>query len=271
MTRLSAALLASIACAALGCADEPERIVLATTTSTEDSGLLDVLVPAFEAQNPAYRVEVVAVGTGAALDLGRRADADLLMVHDPAGEQEFVAAGHGTSRCTFMMNDFVIVGPPDDPADLRGATSTEDALRRVVDSGVEWLSRGDDSGTHRRERALWDLAGTIPPGNAYVEVGQGMGSTLTMASERLSYTLSDRSTFLFMRDALDLDIVFEREPPLENPYSMIPVVGAANPLGARRLAEWLVSADGQDRIAGYGVERFGQPLFTALRPECSFP
>ncbi|HSM36438.1 MAG TPA: substrate-binding domain-containing protein [Longimicrobiales bacterium] len=244
--------------------------MLATTTSTEDSGLLGELVAAFEAANPPYTVEVVAVGTGAALDLGRRGDADLVMVHDPAGEEAFVAGGYGTTRCVLMMNDFVIVGPPDDPAEVRQATTVEDALRRIVDTGVEWVSRGDDSGTHRRERALWDLAHTRPPGTSYVEVGQGMGSTLTMTSERRSYTLSDRSTFEFMRDGLELEIVYEREPPLENPYAVIPVTDAANPAGAGRLAAWLVSEPAQALIERYGVERFGMPLFTALRPECAF-
>jgi tungstate transport system substrate-binding protein len=261
----------ALAAAGLACGASSERIVLATTTSTEDSGLLEALIPEFEAANQRYSVEVVAVGTGAALDLGRRRDADLVMVHHPEGEERFVVEGHGSARCVLMMNDFVIVGPPDDTADLRAAPSTEGALRRVVDSGVEWVSRGDDSGTHRRERALWDLADTRPPGNAYIEVGQGMGSTLTLTSERRSYTLSDRSTFLFMRDALDLDILFEREPPLDNPYSVIPVAGAANPSGARRLAEWLVSDRAQRLIEAYGVDRFGMPLFQALRPDCDFP
>ena len=263
-------LLAALAAAAAACGGGPDRIVLATTTSTEDSGLLSVLVPAFEEAHPPYTVEVVAVGTGAALDLGRRRDADLVMVHHPEGEASFVAEGHGTTRCVLMMNDFVIAGPPDDPAELRSATSTEDALRRIVDSGVEWVSRGDDSGTHRRERALWDLAGTRPPGTAYVEVGQGMGSTLILTSERRAYTLSDRSTYLFMRDALDLEIVYERQPPLENPYSVMPVIGAANRLGALRLAEWLVSDEAQDLVEAYGVDRFGMPLFQALRPGCEF-
>lgn len=267
--RLAAGAL--LAAAILGCSGSVDRVVLATTTSTEDSGLLGVLVPQFEAANPPYTVEVVAVGTGAALDLARRGDADLVLVHHPEGEEEFVREGYGTTRCVLMMNDFVIVGPPDDPAELRAATSTEDALRRIVDSGVEWVSRGDDSGTHRRERALWELAGTIPPGGSYVEVGQGMGSTLTLTSERRSHTLSDRSTYSFMRDALDLEILHEREPPLENPYSVIPVVGAANPRGARRMAEWMISDAAQDLIESYGTERFGMPLFTALRPECTFP
>lgn len=256
---------------ALGCAAPAERVVLATTTSTEDSGLLAVLVPEFEAANPPYTVDVVGLGTGAALELGRRGDADVVLVHHPEGERRFVAEGHGVARCVLMMNDFVIVGPEDDPANLRAAVSTEDALRRIVDSGVEWVSRGDDSGTHRRERALWDLAGTRPPGSAYVEVGQGMGETLALTSERRSYTLSDRSTYSFMRGGLDLAIVHEREPPLENPYSVIPVVGAANPEGARRLAAWLVSGAAQDLIEAYGADRFGMPLFQALRPECAFP
>ncbi len=258
------------AAASAACGGGSDRIVLATTTSTEDSGLLGVLAPAFEEAHPPYTVEVVAVGTGAALELGRRGDADLVMVHHPEGEARFVAEGHGTTRCVLMRNDFVIAGPPDDPAELRSATSTEDALRRIVDSGVEWVSRGDDSGTHRRERALWDLAGTRPPGTAYVEVGQGMGSTLMLTSERRSYTLSDRSTFLFMRDALDLEILYEREPPLENSYAVVPVVDASNPAGARRLAEWLVTDEAQDLIEAYGTDRFGMPLFQALRPDCDF-
>jgi tungstate transport system substrate-binding protein len=267
--RLALVALCGLTCLP-GCGGNPDRIVLATTTSTEDSGLLGVLVPAFEAAHPPYTVEVVAVGTGAALDLGRRGDADLLLVHDPTGEEAFVAGGYGTTRCVLMMNDFVLVGPPDDPAGLRQAGSVEDALRRIVDAGVEWVSRGDDSGTHRRERTLWDLADTRPPGRSYIEVGQGMGSTLTMTSERRSYTLSDRSTFLFMREGLELEILYEREPPLDNPYAVIPVSDGANPEGARRLAAWLVSEPGQALIERYGVDRFGMPLFAALRPDCDF-
>ena len=252
------------------CGGAPDRVVLATTTSTEDSGLLGVLVPAFEAANPPLTVEVVAVGTGAALELGKRGDADVVLVHHPEGEEAFVSEGHGSARCVVMRNDFVIVGPPDDPADLRDATSTEDALRRVVDAGVEWVSRGDDSGTHRRERTLWDMAETQPPGNAYLDVGQGMGPTLTLTSERRSYTLSDRSTFVFMAGGLELDILFEREPPLDNPYGVIPVVNAANSEGGRRFAEWLASEEAQALVEAYGVERFGMPLFEALRPDCGF-
>ncbi|MEN8374304.1 MAG: substrate-binding domain-containing protein [Gemmatimonadota bacterium] len=269
--RATFALLAGAAClVAAGCAEAPARVVLATTTSTEDSGLLGALLPLFHEAHPGYAVNVVAVGTGAALDLGRRGDADVLLVHHPEGEREFIAAGHGTGRCELMLNDFVIAGPPADPAAVRDASDTREALRRIVDSGVEWVSRGDDSGTHRRERVLWELFDTRPRGDVYVEVGQGMGSTLTLTDERGAYTLSDRSTYLFMRDALELEILFEREPPLENRYSVIPVVAAADPEGGRALARWLASAQAQDAIADYGVDRFGTGLFVPLRPRCEF-
>lgn len=236
-------------------------LILASTTSTEDSGLFDVLIPAFEAAHPDHDVRVVAVGTGEALELGRRKDADVVLVHAPAAESAFVAGGYGTDRRAVMYNDFVVVGPPADPAGIGGRTDAADALRRISGEGSTFVSRGDDSGTHRKERALWAAAGLDPGGEWYLEVGQGMGETLRIASERLAYVLTDRSTYLFLRDGLDLGVLVEGDARLENPYGVIPVTGARNPEGARAFANWITGPEGQALIGAYGAERFGRPLF----------
>jgi tungstate transport system substrate-binding protein len=243
-----------------------ETLTLASTTSTEDSGLFDVLVPAFEAARPGTRLRVVAVGSGQALELGRRGDADVLLVHAPGAELEFMAGGHGLSRRPFMYNDFVIVGPADDPAAIRGMPDAAAALGTIVERGAAFLSRGDDSGTHARELELWKDAGwpSPPPPPGRLEAGQGMGETLSLASERRMYTLSDRGTYLAMGPALRLDILVEGGRGLVNPYSVITVRNARNRAAAEAFAEWIVSPDAAGIIRGVRVA--GEPLFRVGTP-----
>jgi tungstate transport system substrate-binding protein len=240
---------------------EQSPVFLASTTSTEDSGLFNVLIPAFEAANPAYSVKVIAVGTGEALEQGRNKDADVLLVHAKADEEQFVAEGYGTQRRDVMYNDFVLLGPADDPAGLKGLTDTDAVMKAIADSGAVWVSRGDDSGTHKKELKLWDTAGIEPAGAWYLETGQGMGETLKVATEKTAYTLADRATYLSMQDTLDLEILFEKADELLNQYGVIPVTDATNAEGAQAFADWVTGDEGQAVIADFGVEEFGQPLF----------
>lgn len=258
-------------------APEPTRVVLASTTSTQDSGLLDVLVPAFETAHPEYRVDVVAVGTGEALELGRNGDADVLLVHARADEERFVADGFGTERRDVCYNDFVIVGPAADPAGVRGASDARQAMLAIATdaergtgsrgdgrsaAGATFVSRGDDSGTHTKELALWKAAGVTPDGEWYLSTGQGMGETLKVASEKQAYTLADRATFLAMRPALDLEVLYEGDASLRNQYGVVLVADARNPAGGRAFADWVTSAAGQEVIGSFGIETYGQALFT---------
>ena len=246
---------------------EPTRFVLASTTSTQDSGLFDVLIPAFEAAYPEYTVEVIAVGTGEALALGEAKDADVLLVHAKAKEEEFVAGGFGTERTDVMYNDFVIVGPAADPAGLTGMTVAADALAKVMDSAATFVSRGDESGTHTKELAIWRTAGIeTPAGDWYMSAGQGMGDVLKIASERLGYTLADRATYLALADTLELEILLEGDKALFNQYGVIPVTDATNMDGARAFADWIVSAEGQGVIETFGVEEYGEALFIPNAP-----
>lgn len=241
-----------------------QEILLATTTSTYDSGLLDELVPAFESQS-GYVVKVIAVGTGKALAMGREGNADVLLVHAPSAEEAFMAQGYGMRRERVMSNDFVLLCPPGDPAAVRGVESAAEGLRRIAVAQALFVSRGDDSGTHKKERALWEQAGLAPQGDWYLESGQGMGATLRIASEKEGYTLSDRGTYLALRDELALEICLEGDPALLNVYHVI-VVNAerwpdVNVEGANALADFLLSSRAQRMIAAFGVERYGQPLF----------
>lgn len=247
-------LLASTAAAA------PLR--LATTTSTENSGLLGHLLPAFE-ERFGVRVEVVAVGSGQALKLAENGDADVVLSHAPALEEAFVASGFGVNRRDVMYNDFVLVGPPADPAGLRGQREIAAALRAIAAAGAPFLSRGDESGTHHKERALWQAAGVAPAGAWYRSAGVGMGQLLQMADEQGAYTLTDRGTFLSRRQVGELVIVVEGDPPLRNPYAVLATNPARHPevqyLAAMQLIAWLTSPDGQRRIASFKVG--GQQLF----------
>jgi len=261
-------LLASLF-AATACGGEIERtpVVIGSTTSLYDSGLLDALVPLFEKDNPDLDVKVLAVGTGQALALGRRGDADLLLVHAPAAELEFLQAGHGRSRVTFMRNDFVIAGPADDPAGLRAIDEEEPspaAFAAIAREKAPFVSRGDDSGTHKRERALWEEVGVTPQGSWYQESGQGMGSTLMIASERRAYILTDLATLTFVGRAADLEVLVAGGSQLDNLYSVMLTTAGANRDGAERLWRWLLSERAQSAIASYGVDRFGTPLFSLI-------
>ena len=253
--------LAIMAIGVAACGGEPEPLLLASTTSTEDTGLFDRLLPAFEASHPEVAVQVTAVGTGQALELGRRKDADVLLVHAPPAESAFVAAGHGTVRCQVMYNDFVLAGPPADEAGIGGMSEAPAALARIAAAEAPFISRGDDSGTHRKELSLWEEAQRSPTDGWYMEVGQGMAEALRMADEARAYVLTDRATFLSQRDEVALRVLVEGDPRLFNQYSVIPVAGAANPNAARAFAVWLTTPRAQSLIGEFGTERFGRPLF----------
>jgi len=238
------------------------RIRMATTTSTDNSGLLDYLLPHFEKQS-GYLVDVIAVGTGKALKLAERGDVDIILVHAPAAEMVFVDAGWGVNRRTVMVNDFLFVGPPVDPAGLKNATSLADALERLKQNRGTFVSRGDDSGTHKKELELWPLADGRPQAPYYLETGQGMEATLLIAHEKMAYTLTDRGTFLAVGKQMDLVPVFESDAMLENPYSIIVVNparhGHVRYLEAMYLLAWITSQEGQDLIGAFRKE--GEILF----------
>jgi tungstate transport system substrate-binding protein len=250
-----------------GCDRSPEptgTLTLATTTSTQDSGLLDVLVPLFRRQT-GIEVKVVAVGSGQALQLGRRGDADVILAHSPAAEERFIAEGHGESRRAVMHNDFVLVGPPEDPAGLRGQTSIAEAFAKMARSQSAFISRSDDSGTHQKELEVWRAAGIEPGGDWYVQAGAGMAQVLRMADQKRAYALSDRATYLAQRGGLDLAPIVEGDPLLRNPYHVIVVSPERHPgvrvEAARRFAEFLRSASGREAISEFGRDRFGESLF----------
>ncbi|OGG52136.1 MAG: tungstate ABC transporter [Candidatus Handelsmanbacteria bacterium RIFCSPLOWO2_12_FULL_64_10] len=255
-------------------AGRPRTLRLATTTSTDDSGLLKAILPDFEKR---YRagVEVVAVGTGQALRLAASGDVDVVLVHARQKEDQFVADGHGINRRDVMYNDFILVGPRSDAGGASGAATAKDAFAKIAARRAPFVSRGDDSGTHAREREIWASAGIAPSVGAgwYLSIGQGMGETLLFANEKAAYTLTDRGTWLARRSGLpDLTVMVggasvseNRDSQLLNPYGVIPVNPAMRP-GVRfdlaaRFAEWITSAEVQRRIADFGKEEFGQPLF----------
>jgi tungstate transport system substrate-binding protein len=235
---------------------------MATTTSTENSGLLTVLNPVFEKQHK-VRIDVIAVGTGKALKLAENGDVDIVFVHAPAAEKVFVDAGYGVNRQAVMHNDFVILGPQNDPAQVRTAKTVNEVFRRISRQQVEFISRGDDSGTHKKEQILWQAAEIKPLGSWYVSIGQGMGQTLNIADEKQAYTLTDRGTYLAFQDKIDLTIVFENHPPLHNPYHIIAVNPKRYPFVhfdlAKQYINYLVSAQGQTIIAGF--KKKGKQLF----------
>lgn len=247
-------------------AAEPQisELILATTTSTRDSGLLDVLIPMFEKQS-GYTVKTVAVGTGEALKMGEEGNADVLLVHAPASEMELMDKGFGLSRNLIMHNDFIIVGSADDPAGIKGAAEAKEAFTKIAESQSIFVSRGDDSGTHKKELAIWKSADITPEGEWYIETGQGMGDTLRIASEKSGYTLTDRATYLAQLDTLNLEILVEGEKTLLNIYHVIVVNPEkwpeVNVEGAKAFAAFLVSDETQKVIGQFGVDKFGQPLF----------
>ncbi|MHC4959153.1 MAG: ABC transporter substrate-binding protein [Planctomycetota bacterium] len=248
------------------CADTPgapARVRLATTTSTENSGLLAYLLPPFE-EAAGIDVQVIAVGTGQALALGKRGDVDVVLVHARTREDEFVAEGHGVDRRDIMWNDFVILGPREDSAGVKGLRDVRQALERIRTAKAKFVSRGDDSGTHIRELALWKTAGGKPQDrDLYLAAGQGMGKCLIMADEVRGYILADRGTYLAFQGRLDLDVLVEGDPALRNPYGVILVNpdrhDHVNAAGARKLLDYLTSPEGQRRITAFRVK--GQVLF----------
>jgi tungstate transport system substrate-binding protein len=239
-------------------------VILATTTSTRDSGLLDVLLPDFKART-GYNVKPIAVGTGAALQHGERGDADVLLVHAPASEKKYMDGGHGVERMLVMHNDFVIVGPEDDAAGIGSIQSAAEALKAIADQQKLFISRGDNSGTHQLEKQLWTKAGMEPSGSWYQEAGQGMGETLRIASEKEGYTVTDRGTYLALKDGLALEILVEGDAALLNIYSVITVNpnknDKINAEGGKAFADYMVSSPAQAIIKDYGVDKYGQPLF----------
>jgi tungstate transport system substrate-binding protein len=235
-------------------------MILATTTSTQDSGLLDEILPLFD-QKSDCTVKTVAVGSGQAMEMGEKGDADVLLVHSPDDEEQFMADGHGSSREAVMHNDFVVVGPPDDPAGVADASDAADALSRIAEEKASFASRGDDSGTHAKELSLWEEARVEPQGSWYIETGQGMGETLTIADQKQAYTLADRSTFL-ATDGLESDIAFEGSDDLRNNYHVIVVDHEGTNTGcAQEFSSWILDEPVQRTIGTFGVEEFGEQLF----------
>jgi tungstate transport system substrate-binding protein len=241
-------------------------LILATTTSTQDSGLLDVLVPMFQEQT-GYTVQTVAVGSGAALKMAEEGNADVLLVHAPASEKPLMEAGWGKDRFLIMHNDFIVVGPASDPAGVKGINAV-DAYKKIAETKSPFVTRGDDSGTHKAELTLWKKAGldqtTFSP-DVYISTGQGMGATLTVASEKQAYTFTDRATYLASKDKLDLEVLVERDTALLNVYHVITVNPEkwpkANYEGAMAFAKFMTDPATQELIGKFGVDKYGQPLF----------
>lgn len=243
------------------CAEE--RLRMSSTTSTQNSGLFDVLIPPFEKANN-VKVDVIAVGTGKAIKLGENGDVDLIFVHAKPAEEKFVANGFGVKRHPVMHNDFVIIGPPEDPAKLKEAKTAADALKKISDAKAEFISRGDDSGTHKKEKSLWKTAGVEPKGKWYIEAGQGMGAVLTMAFNKKAYALTDRGTFIKYAEKIKpMEIAFQGDEALFNPYGIIAVNPEKHPDAKIKLAqkfiEYVTGPEGQKIIGDYKVK--GKQLF----------
>ncbi len=254
--------------AAAQAADSASRnVILSTTTSTQDSGLLDVLIPMFEKQT-GYFVKTVSVGTGQALVLAAKGDADVALVHAPSLEKKYVTDGKLLNRRLVMYNDFVMIGPKDDPAKIRSAKTSAVALKAIEQAKASFVSRGDNSGTHTLERSLWKAAGIEPKGSWYIEAGQGMGATLGIANERNAYTITDRGTLLALKKRVDLPVLIEGDRALLNIYSVMEVNPANGPrvntAGGKAFADFMVAPQTQNVINSFGVEKFGQPLFVPV-------
>lgn len=241
-----------------------KTILLATTTSVQDTGLLDLLLAAFQ-KKTGYLVKAIAVGSGQAMQLGRTGEADILWVHSPDDEKQFVEEGYGNNRTTFMHNDFVVLGPASDPAKINGEKKAVDAFAKIAASGVLFISRGDKSGTHKKELKLWDLAKVKPAAEKYVEAGQGMAAVVGMANEKEAYVLTDRSTYLSLRKTIGLQILCEGDEALLNRYSLILVstekFPKVNAEGAKAFFDFLLSKRTKKIVEKYGVEKHGKQLF----------
>jgi len=256
--------IAALGISAIACAD-PSVLRLATTTSTENSGLLGDILPRFE-KDTGMHVKVIAVGTGKALRLGQNGDVDVVLVHAPPAELKFVAAGYGVNRRKVMYNDFILVGPASDPAKISGLKNVEDAFRRIADSHSLFVSRGDDSGTNKKELAIWKAAKITPHGKWYRAAGQGMGKVLQVAAELDGYTLTDRGTWLAYESKLPLKLLMQGDPRMYNPYGVIAVNPSRYPdvnyTGAMRFIAWLTSVEGQNMISAY--RKHNQQLFVPM-------
>ncbi len=246
-------------------APKQKNIILATTTSTQDTGLLDKLIPIFEKQT-GYFVKTIAVGSGQAMKMGEKGEADVMLVHSPDAEKKFIEDGYGINRQLVMHNDFIIVGPGADPAKIKGTKSSAGAMKMIAQTESLFLSRGDNSGTHAKEKTLWKKAAITPAGQKwYQETGLGMGQTLSVAAEKKGYTLADRGTYLSLKKNLGLDILVEGDAALLNIYHVIEVNSAkwpkANAAGAKAFADFIVSKKTQEIIKTFGVDKYGSPLF----------
>ncbi len=264
----AAALIMLISAAGLSlssCANDKE-LILASTTSTQDSGLFDVLIPAFEKAS-GYKVKVIAVGTGEAIEMGKKGDADVLLVHSRKAEDQFVQEGYGVNRKDVMHNAYIIVGPAEDPAGISGMDDAVEAFTKIYESGSVFVSRADDSGTHKKELAIWEKAQVMPEGEQYIETGQGMGETLKIADEKQAYTLTDNATWLAQKENFTIVELVQGDPILYNPYGVIAVNPEKHPDlninydGAMEFVNWITSEEGQNIIREFGVEEYGQPLF----------
>lgn len=249
-----------------GCAKKERTMRLATTTSTQDSGLLDYLLPLFE-KDTGIKVEVLAKGTGEALEIAKRGDADGLLVHAKSQELKFLEEGYGTDRYEVMYNDFVIVGPENDPLKLKEKASTDpiEAFKLISTNKACFISRGDNSGTNTKENNIWNAAKIQPSGDWYISAGKGMGAVLQMADEKQAYTLTDRATYLSMKDTLNLTIVTEKGKDLLNQYALIRLNTEKNQIKseeANEFIDWMLSSKGQELIAEFGKDKYGMSLFT---------
>jgi tungstate transport system substrate-binding protein len=253
--------------ALLAAEPKDKNVILSTTTSTQDSGLLDVLVPLFEKQT-GYGVKTISVGTGQALALAAKGDADVALVHAPSLEKQYVAEGKLLNRRLVMYNDFVIIGPKEDPAKIKSVKTALGALKLIEQSKSRFVSRGDNSGTHNLEKSLWKEAGIEPKGAWYIESGQGMGATLGIANERNAYTITDRGTYLALGKRVALPVLVEGDKHLLNIYSVMEVNPANGPrintTGGKAFADFMVAPQTQSVIESFGVEKFGEPLFVPV-------
>jgi len=259
-------LLTTLAILAWGAAAlaAPKTVILATTTSTQDSGLLDVLIPQFQKES-GFQVKTISVGSGQAMKMGEKGEADVLLVHSPDAEKKFMADGFGTTRRLVMHNDFIIVGPAADPARIKGATAAE-ALKRISQNGALFVSRGDNSGTHAKEKGLWKAAALNPEGQKwYQQTGLGMGQTLNVAAEKKGYTITDRATYLSLKKNLGLEILTEGDSKLLNIYHVIELNATkwpkVNAQGGKAFADFMLTKKTQETIGRFGVDKFGAPLF----------
>ena len=266
-TALIIYVMSAVFCALPASAAQPQHknIILATTTSTQDSGLLDILLPIFE-KKTGYFVKTIAVGSGQAMAMGQKGEADVLLVHSQEAEKKFMAEGYGVNRRLVMHNDYIILGPKADPAGIKGSRSSVETFRKIAAANAVFMSRGDNSGTNAKEKSIWKAAGINPEGQRwYQQTGLGMGQTLSVAAEKKTYTLADRGTYLALKKNLGLDILVEGDAVLLNIYHVIDVNPAkwpkVNSAGAKAFADFMVSRQTQDIIKKFGVDKYGSPLF----------